>query len=77
MLPNEVAPVTDRGLKPVRRIFGALSTPAVAPDLITYNAVVSACEKGGQWLVALSIFQTDVGHGACVATKPCDVSGTS
>ena len=57
MLPNDVAPVTDRGLKPVRRIFGALSTPVVTPDIITYNAVVSACEKGGQWLVALSIFK--------------------
>eukprot|EP00435_Cladocopium_sp_Y103_P073603 s16_g44.t1 len=39
------------------RIFSAFSQGAlVSPDLITYNAVVSACEKGGQWALALSIF---------------------
>ena len=42
------------------RIFSAFSQASasalVSPDLITYNAVVSACEKGGQWALALSIF---------------------
>eukprot|EP00438_Fugacium_kawagutii_P020542 Skav202306 [mRNA] locus=scaffold60:94861:101327:+ [translate_table: standard] len=44
--------------RPVVRIFSAFSKalPLVSPDIITYNAVVSACEKGGQWALALSIF---------------------
>ena len=26
------------------------------PDIITFNAAISACEKGGQWQLALLLF---------------------
>jgi pentatricopeptide repeat domain-containing protein 1 len=29
----------------------------INPDVMTYNATISACEKGGQWEKALDLFR--------------------
>jgi pentatricopeptide repeat domain-containing protein 1 len=34
-----------------------MRTKGVKPDVITYNASISACEKGGQWEKALQLLE--------------------
>lgn len=33
------------------------------PDVVTYTALISALERGGQWLLALETFQQMVASG--------------
>ena len=39
-------------------MFQAMQRQGVAPNVITYNAVISACEKGKQPERALEVFQS-------------------
>eukprot|EP00434_Breviolum_minutum_P037327 symbB.v1.2.033095.t2/scaffold4063.1/size45366/1 len=41
----------------VMRENGSMTSPAVCPNVISYNAVLSACEKSRMWEEALEIFQ--------------------
>jgi len=41
----------------VRLLQSASERYGVAPDTITYNAAISACEKGGQWERALELLR--------------------
>ena len=54
----------------------------VVPDDVVYNAIISACEKGGRWQRALALFQTMpeqrlvpdvVGYGAIISA--CEKGG--
>ena len=54
MLPESPSSAESETPK-LRRFFAAPKAKTVRPDLITYNAVVTACEKGNQWHLALSI----------------------
>merc|ERR1712070_390335 len=38
-------------------LFQEMQDKKIAPDTITYNASISACEKGGQWQKALTLLQ--------------------
>ena len=38
-------------------LFEAMLKGRVNPDIIVYNAAISACEKGGQWQQALNLFR--------------------
>lgn len=36
-------------------LFAAMPLAEILPDVISYNAAISACEKGGQWQHALTL----------------------
>ena len=38
-------------------LFESMPTAKVQPNVISYNAAVSACEKGGQWQEAMTLFE--------------------
>ena len=38
-------------------LFKKMQERGVEPDVITWNAAISACEKGGQWERAMELFQ--------------------
>ena len=38
-------------------LFAKLRVADIAPNVISHNAAISACEKGGQWQHAMSLFE--------------------
>eukprot|EP00415_Alexandrium_ostenfeldii_P005144 UN5144 len=54
----------------------------VEPNVVTFSAVISACEKGGQWLAALTLLSSMIKLGivpnvvSCnAAVSTCEKSG--
>ena len=39
-------------------LFEKMSEARSGPDVVSYNAAISACEKGGQWREALILLET-------------------
>jgi pentatricopeptide repeat domain-containing protein 1 len=38
-------------------MFEAMKEAKVAPNTVTYSALISTCEKAGQWEEALKVFR--------------------
>jgi pentatricopeptide repeat domain-containing protein 1 len=38
-------------------VFEQMQTNGCQPDVVTYTALISAYERGGQWLLALEAFE--------------------
>ena len=39
-------------------VLGMMDAKTVSPGLITYNAALASCKKGGNWEVALQLWQS-------------------
>jgi pentatricopeptide repeat domain-containing protein 1 len=44
-------------------MFHSMKDHGLKPNVITFSATISACEKGGQWKKALELFHSMKGHG--------------
>lgn len=47
--------------------IAAAASPGVEPNVVSYNAAISACEKGGQWLAAVGLFEAMKRNGRASA----------
>jgi pentatricopeptide repeat protein len=46
-----------------RKVYEQMQSNGCQPDVVTYTALVSAYERGGQWLLALEAFDEMVARG--------------
>lgn len=44
-------------------MFGQMQANGCTPDVVTFTALISAYERGGQWLLALEAFEEMVARG--------------
>jgi pentatricopeptide repeat domain-containing protein 1 len=56
-----------------------MKAEGVRPTVITYSALISACEKGGQWKLALEVLEDmkTAGHGVNVIAYSATISALS
>jgi pentatricopeptide repeat protein len=60
-------------------IFEQMKREGVTPTVVTYSALISACEKGQQWRLALQVLEEmkAAGHGANVIAYSAAISALS
>ena len=75
--PSEIQ-VNFPGIRPGRYVFALMPSMSLQPDVVSFSAAISSCEKMGQWQQAHGV---DIGwgprNGGRVQLLKCLISGLS